>query len=1056
MIQVADTYQQAVELFEKGNYSAAEEILKKLLSTQENDFDVMHFLGVINLNLFKYEEAISYFSNVISLCENHPYAHYNLAFCYQQLKDYETAVGHYKKVIELQPSNTDALNNAGLAYFSLEEYDKSEYYYKLALENDPANSSVNNNLGNLFLAMSKFNKSADCYEKAISADPGNSDYHYNLGTALLKQKNYEQALESFKKSIQLNPGHKEAYNNMGNIYMALRDYKSAEECFGKIISLSPDNEDAYFNLGMSLQSSKQFDSAEEAYRQVLKLNPDKKEVLVNIGDIYSNKGESEKSEEYYNQVLTDDASRESTFTNLGVAKLEQGFVNEAIDFFDRAIKTNNKLVEPHYNKAHALLLQGRLEEGWKEYQWRFGHKNFCKRKFSKPRLKNQDIKGKRILVYDEQGLGDSIHFVRYLPLLKELGCTIFFECDPRLALLYKDIDGYDQLIARKDFSEPQVEYDYQIALLNLPFFFKTNLDTIPSKVPYIKPEPALVDKYKGDFFNNDFFKVGIAWGGNPNHTGDKKRSCRLKEFESLFSVEGIKFYSLQIGQPLEQLKRSDYPVINLSEFIEDMPGTAAFIQNLNLIISVDTSLVHLTGALAKPVWMALPFLPDWRWLLNRSDSPWYPTMKIFRQSYVGNWKGVFEEIKKELEVQVQEYVRGEFEGESEVRGQRSEVRDQKSTVNQTPCIHASMQSCIPSIKNKRSNTLYLGLSSKDNFGWGIVSKYLKKELSKALKTINIDEHLELVNANKIKGKIFHLLTDVNFYSIFPVRGDINIGHTAFENEITEISKKNAKDYDLILGTSNWCKQKMLDAGIKNGDVLVQGIDPELFYPQDIHHNKNLFIIFSGGKFELRKGQDIVLKAVKILQDKYDDVILVNAWYNLWPEIMVSMNMSRFINFELKGRDWQEYMLNLYRINGLDEKRIFTLPIVPNEKLRELYHKTDIGLFPNRCEGGTNLVLMEYMACGRPVIASFNTGQRDVLTDKNSYPLLKMSDFKIHNDAKQLVSDWKEPDLDEVVAALEYAYFNREEIKRVGLRAAEDMKKFTWKNTADNLLKFLGV
>ncbi|HVO73354.1 MAG TPA: glycosyltransferase family 4 protein, partial [Ignavibacteriaceae bacterium] len=331
---------------------------------------------------------------------------------------------------------------------------------------------------------------------------------------------------------------------------------------------------------------------------------------------------------------------------------------------------------------------------------------------------------------------------------------------------------------------------------------------------------------------------------------------------------------------------------------------------------------------------------------------------------------------------------------------------------------------------------------------------LRKELSKVLETINLDEHPELAKANKINGKVFHLLTDVNFYSLFPVRGNINIGHTAFENEITEISKKNAKDYDLILGTSNWCKQKMIDAGIKNGDVLIQGIDPELFYPQDNHHNKNLFIIFSGGKFELRKGQDIVLKAVKILQDKYNDVVLVNAWYNYWPETMVSMKLSRFINFELRGKDWQEYMLNLYRINGLDEKRIFTLPIIPNEKLRDLYHKTDIGLFPNRCEGGTNLVLMEYMACGKPAIASFNTGQKDVLTDWSSFPLKKMSDFKIHDNAKQLISEWSEPDLDEVVSALEYAYFHRDEIKKVGANAAEHMKKFTWKNTADNLLKFL--
>jgi len=1035
MIQVADNYQQAIELFEKGDYNTAEIILDELLANNKNDFDVLNFLGVINLNLSEFDKAIKYFSKVILLYKKHPHAHYNLAFCFQQIKENEKAIIHYKKVIELQPSNLDALNNVGLIYFSLQQYVKAEFYYKLALEISPSNPTVCNNLGNLCLALEKFEDATAYYHKAISAEPGNSDYHYNLGTALLKQKKYEGSLENLRKSIELNPDHREAYNNMGNIFIALQDYKSAEKCFQKVLSFSKEDENAYFNLGVCFQNSDKLDDANEAYKKALQINPDKNEAYINIGNVLNKKGEYEKSEEYFNKVLKDDPSKIVVLTNMGVAKLELGFIQEALDLFNAVLKINNEIVEAHYNKAHCHFLLGNLEEGWKEYEWRFKHKDFNKRTFSKPVLKNQDVKGKNILVFDEQGLGDSIQFVRYLKLLKQLNCKVIFECDPRLALLYKNMDGVDRLILREsNSSEPKIDYDYQIALLNLPLFFKTNLENIPSEVPYIKPDQALVEKFGKILSDNDSFKVGLVWGGNPKHTGDKKRSCPLKEFSPLFSLKGVRFYSLQMGLPLKQLKDSAYPVADLSEIINDMPDTAAFIENLDLVISVDTSVAHLAGAMAKNVWLLLPFLPDWRWMLNRSDTLWYPSMYLFRQKKLGDWNGVFEEVKRELEKQVQEQVKRE----SEQKGFKSSFSNPQSAAD-----------IIPNLNSGIRNTLYLGLAKGENFGWGVCSKYLKKELSKRLKTMNLDE---IKNLDEVDGKIFHALTDFEFHSLFNIRGKENFGYTFFENELNQTSIKNSKNYDLILAGSTWCKEKMFEVGIKNTDVLIQGIDPELFYPQDIHHNKNLFIIFSGGKFELRKGQDIVLKAVKTLQDMYDDVILINAWYNFWPATMLSMNSSRFIKYEQKGINWEEFMLNLYKTNGLDPKRIFTLPVVPNEKLREIYYKTDIGLFPNRCEGGTNLVLMEYMACGKPVIASFNSGHKDILKDKNSYPLFKMNDFKIYNDEKQIISDWSEPDLDEVISKLEYAYFNRNEIKKVGTQAGDDMRNFTWSKTADDLIK----
>lgn len=352
--------------------------------------------------------------------------------------------------------------------------------------------------------------------------------------------------------------------------------------------------------------------------------------------------------------------------------------------------------------------------------------------------------------------------------------------------------------------------------------------------------------------------------------------------------------------------------------------------------------------------------------------------------------------------------------------------------------------------------LYLALSKGENFGWGVCSKYLNKGVSKLYQnTIQWDFENDTEETNYINGKVFHALTSLEFESITTLRGTENYGYTFFENELNDKSIENAKKYDIVFGGSTWNKQKMLVKGIKNSNVLFQGIDPELFFPIKENKNQSLFVIFSGGKFELRKGQDIVLKAVKILQEKYPDIILINAWYNLWPKTMELMQQSTHIKVKAKGSTWQEFMSDLYYTNKLDGDRIITLDVVDNKKLRNLYAATDLGVFPNRCEGGTNLVLMEYMACGKPVVATYATGHTDVLSDNHALLLKENKPFHLMH-RNRLWADWVEPSLDELVAEIEYAYFHRDEIKRIGKNAGEFMKKFTWEKSAETLLNLINI
>ena len=362
----------------------------------------------------------------------------------------------------------------------------------------------------------------------------------------------------------------------------------------------------------------------------------------------------------------------------------------------------------------------------------------------------------------------------------------------------------------------------------------------------------------------------------------------------------------------------------------------------------------------------------------------------------------------------------------------------------------------PSISRPSANgeVLFLGLSSGENFGWGICGDYLRKELSKRQRIISLGDRKDLANRSDIPGEIFHTISAVDFSSLFQARGTQNYGYTFFENELTKAHIEKAEEYGMILAGSTWCKEKLLEKGIQNTEVLIQGVDPELFHPILEEKAQDSFVIFSGGKFELRKGQDLVLRAVKVLQEKYRDILLVNMWFNKWPKTMEPMSLSPYIDFRIEGDSWEDMMNHLCAINGLDAERIHTFSLVPHWQLRSIYRLTDIGVFPNRCEGGTNLMLMEYMACAKPVIASYSTGHKDILTDENALLLKDITSFRMQGKDGDLVADWEEPSLDELIAQIEHAYHHRDEIRRIGSRGGEDLKEYTWSRTAERLLEII--
>lgn len=351
-------------------------------------------------------------------------------------------------------------------------------------------------------------------------------------------------------------------------------------------------------------------------------------------------------------------------------------------------------------------------------------------------------------------------------------------------------------------------------------------------------------------------------------------------------------------------------------------------------------------------------------------------------------------------------------------------------------------------------SIYFALPTGTNYGWGLCGSYLRKELQGRIHLIDPVVSDPQNSEKRVSGVCFHALEGPSLKPWIPLKADRNIGYVFFENDLTQDSLMNSRELDLVLAGSSWCRDRLKDQGIQHSDLLIQGIDPELFYPLPIKENEEEFIIFSGGKFEYRKGQDLVLAAFKVLSEKYPHFRLINAWENQWEASTRTMCFSNKIEFIDVSKNWQEKMHALYVRNGIDPAKIKTCPLLPNHKMRSIYARTDLGLFPNRCEGGTNLVLMEYMACAKPVVASFSSGHQDILTDQNSYRVQSMSQIHVQDPSGSFSAHWDDPDLDELIAKVETAYLNRAQRLQKGAQAGSDLSQMTWQKMSDRLIPFL--
>ncbi len=543
------------------------------------------------------------------------------ALSYHQAGRLEEADTLYKRILTAEPRHADSLHLRGVILHGAGQLDTARQLIRQAILIKSDAPAYYSNLANIEKDQGHLAEAVQHYERALQLQPDFAAAHYNLACLLQDQGNWTAAQAHYERALALQPALVPAHINLGNVMRELGQYGVAMQHYARALQIDPENADACYNRANALKDEGKIADAMAAYEQTLRLRPHHAEA----------------------------------YNNLGVLLRDQGKLTEALEHFRKASAIHPDHAESRVNEAMLLLLMGDMEAGWRRYEWRWRMKGAKPPRTDKPLWDGQVLAGRTILLEGEQGLGDCIQFVRYASLIKQLGGRIVLRCPSSLARLFTSVDGVVAVVPE---GEPLPPYDCHAPLMSLPLLMGTNLATVPNAVPYLYPSQQAVAFWGNRLGRTQELKVGIVWAGNARHSNptanavDRRRSINLAALAPLTRMANVRFFSLQKGPAAEQI--ADLPALAMTNYMDEMTDfadTAALIANLDLVIGVDTSVIHMAGALGKPVWVLSRFDGCWRWLLDRDDSPWYPSLRLFRQSRQDDWSHVIQSIAAALEQQ---------------------------------------------------------------------------------------------------------------------------------------------------------------------------------------------------------------------------------------------------------------------------------------------------------------------------------------------------------------------------------------------------------------------
>jgi tetratricopeptide (TPR) repeat protein len=556
-----------------------------------------------------------------------------------------------RRILADDPNHAQALHLLGVALSQQGNHTEGLRFIDAARQIDGQSASIHNTRGNVLVALQRFDEAVASYDNAIALKSDFIEPFCNRGAALQELKRFDEAVTSYDNAIALRPNYAEAFCNRGLALQELKRFDEALASYDKAIALTPDYAEAFYNRGLGLQRLERFDEAVASYDKAIALKSDFAEALCNRGAALQELKRFDEAVTSYNKAIALKPDAEA-FYSRGIVLQELSRFDEALASYDQAIALKPGYAEAFWNRALGKLLLGRYEEGWGDYEWRLVAKDFASRRLDLevPTWQGEDLSGRHLLVLGEQGFGDVVQFVRYLPLLAERKCKVTFLAPAKLVRLLRRSIQPVEIVSELEAGQ---EIDFHVAMMSLPLRFNTLLASIPHKVPYLIAEPELEARWKAQIGVHGF-KIGIAWQGNPGNKIDEGRSIPLEQFVPLSRVPGVRLISLQKQVGLDQLAgmSKDVAIESLGDAFDSGPDafidTAAVMINLNLVITADTSIAHLAGALGRPTWVALKQVPDWRWLLDREDCPWYPTVRLFRQARRDDWASVFARINQQI------------------------------------------------------------------------------------------------------------------------------------------------------------------------------------------------------------------------------------------------------------------------------------------------------------------------------------------------------------------------------------------------------------------------
>jgi tetratricopeptide (TPR) repeat protein len=529
---------------------------------------------------------------------------------------------------------------------------RAEDIYRRILRTDPRNGKVWFVLGNLCDTDHRLEEAAAYMRQALELVPREAMGWFHLGNVLLKLEKYAEAEAAYRRCIEIQPSHVEALVNLGFAYGELERLDEARACYQRAMQFRPDYAEIHHNLGNLYRDEGKLDDALACYRRALELRPDYAKAHVNLGVALVARGDVDAAVRSLRRGVELEPDFAEAQNSLGTAFSVQGNLERAIAQYERAIALKADYPDAHWNRSLAWLLQGDFARGWADYEWRWRCKHTTPLpSFTQPRWDGSPLHGRTVLLYGEQGLGDTLQFIRYAPLVAARGGRVIVQCQDCLLPLLSRCATIDQFLGWS--ASPPV-FDVWAPLLSLPHLLGTTLETVPAAVPYLFPDPNLVAHWRRELAPVRGFRVGIAWQGSPRHAWDRHRSVPLALFESLAEIEGVRLVSLQQNHGTDQVQAlvGRFPLVALGELVDKTAGsfmdTAAVATQLDLVVSIDSAIGHLAGGLGVPTWLALHYTPDYRWLLHREDSPWYPTVRLFRQTAPGDWRAVFARIAEAL------------------------------------------------------------------------------------------------------------------------------------------------------------------------------------------------------------------------------------------------------------------------------------------------------------------------------------------------------------------------------------------------------------------------